>query len=114
MPLVIYVLSFIVDRSMKVSSHYVLPLIYVNGKCLNGIGRYMSGYSAMGSETADLTVSMLLNLAYFVGVCWIIPVIPIMIVLMCGWPFAAFLALWLIGLPFIGYALYYFFLKGKG
>jgi len=59
------------------------------------------------SELANLTVSMLLNLVYFVAVSWVLPVIPMLIVLMCGWPFTAFLILWLSGLPFIGLAFYY-------
>lgn len=63
------------------------------------------------SELASLTVSMLLSLAYFVAVCWILPVIPMAIVTMFGWPFTAFLALWLGGSLVTGLAFYYYFRK---
>jgi hypothetical protein len=56
---------------------------------------------------------MLLSLAYFVAICWIFPVIPMIIVLMYGLPFTSFLILWLIGLPFTGLAFYYFYKTRK-
>jgi len=65
------------------------------------------------SELAGLTVSMLLSLAYFVTVCWVFPVIPMLVVLIYGLPFTTFMAIWLCGLPFAGLALYYFYKTRK-
>jgi len=61
------------------------------------------------SELAELTTSVILSIIFFTAILWIFPVIPIMIVLMCGLTFTAFLTLWLIGLPFTGLAFYYCF-----
>jgi len=69
--------------------------------------------SSRTSELAELTTSMVLSVLFFTAIFWIFPVIPIVIVLMCGLPFPAFLTLWLIGLPFTGLAFYYIF-KARG
>lgn len=60
------------------------------------------------SELANLTVSMLLSLAYFVTVCWIFPVIPVAIVSILELSVTAFLILWLGGSLFAGLTFYYF------
>jgi len=65
--------------------------------------------SYRNSELVELTTSMILSILFFTAVFWIFPVIPIVIVLMCGLPFTTFLSLWLIGLPFTGLAFYYIF-----
>lgn len=67
----------------------------------------------MDSQLANLTVSMVLTLAYLVAVCWIVPVIPMVIALVYGWPFTAFLAVWLIGLSISSYAFYCFFKRKR-
>ena len=59
-------------------------------------------------ELAASTVSMLLSLVYLVAVCWIIPVIPVMIVWFLDLSYTSFLTLWLGGLPFAFLPLYYF------
>ncbi|MFB0523219.1 MAG: hypothetical protein ACETV1_05615 [Candidatus Bathyarchaeia archaeon] len=59
-------------------------------------------------ELAASTVSMLLSLIYLVAVCWIIPVIPVMIVWFLDLSYASFLTLWLGGLPLACLPLYYF------
>jgi len=65
--------------------------------------------SSEGSELAELTASMALTLLFFTAIFWVFPLIPIVIVLMCGLSFTVFLTLWLIGLPFTGLAFYYIF-----
>jgi len=69
----------------------------------------MKKRSRGNSELAELTTSMVLSVLFFTAIFWIFPVIPIMIVLMCGLSFTIFLTLWLIGLPFTGLAFYYIF-----
>jgi len=59
-------------------------------------------------ELAASTVSMLLSLIYLVAVCWIIPVIPVMIVWFLDLSYTSFLTLWLGGLPLACLPLYYF------
>jgi hypothetical protein len=59
------------------------------------------------SELASLTISMLLSLIYFITVCWVMPVTPMIIVWMFDLPFKAFLALWISGLPFFSLSWYY-------
>lgn len=59
------------------------------------------------SELASLTVSMLLSLIYFITVCWVVPVAPMIIVWMLDLPFTVFLVLWLNGLSFLGLAWFY-------
>jgi hypothetical protein len=61
------------------------------------------------SELTNLTVSMLLSFAYLLVVCWALPLVPMMITWMLGWPFTTFLYLWLGGLPFIVSVVYYLF-----
>lgn len=65
------------------------------------------------SELANLTISMLLSLAYFVAVCWIFPVIPMAIFTIFELSVTAFLALWLGGSLFAGLTLYFNFRKRK-
>ena len=72
-------------------------------------GGKLRGKSNKNSELAELTTSMILSVLFFTSIFWIFPVIPIVIVLMCGLTFTAFLSLWLIGLPFTGLAFYYIF-----
>jgi len=69
----------------------------------------MKRRSKENSELAELTASMVLSVLFFTAILWIFPVIPIIIVLMCGFSFPIFLTLWLIGLPFTGLAFYYIF-----
>lgn len=59
-------------------------------------------------ELAASTLSMLLSLVYLVAVCWIIPVIPVMIVWSLDLSYTSFLTLWLGGLPLACLPLYYF------
>ena len=59
-------------------------------------------------KLAASTVSMLLSLIYLVAVCWIIPVIPVMIVWFLDLSYTSFLSLWLGGLPLAFLPLYYF------
>ena len=59
-------------------------------------------------ELAASTLSMLLSLIYSVAVCWIIPVIPVMIVWLLDLLYTSFLTLWLGGLPLALLPLYYF------
>jgi len=59
-------------------------------------------------ELAASTVLMLLSLIYLVAVCWIIPVIPVMIVWFLDLSYISFLTLWLGGLPLACLPLYYF------
>jgi|GEM_PF-3759067 len=65
------------------------------------------------SELANLTISMLLSLAYFFAVCWIFPVIPMAIFTIFELSVTAFLALWLGGSLFAGLTLYFNFRKRK-
>ena len=65
------------------------------------------------SELANLTISMLLSLAYFLAVCWIFPVIPMAIFTIFELSVTAFLALWLGGSLFAGLTLYFNFRKRK-
>jgi len=62
-------------------------------------------------ELANSTVSMLLGLAYFVAVCWIVPIIPAVLALMYSLPSTIFLALWLTGSLSIGLAVCSFMRK---
>jgi len=75
----------------------------------SGVGTKRNGDSELG----NLTVSMLLSLAYFVAVCWIFPVIPMAIVSVFELSVTAFLALWLGGSLFAGLTLYFNFRKRK-
>jgi len=69
----------------------------------------MKRKSHESSELAELTASVLLSALFFTAVLWVFPVIPIIIGLMYGLTFTAFITLWLIGLPFSGLAFYYIF-----
>jgi len=59
-------------------------------------------------KLADSTLSMLFSLIYLVAVCWIIPVIPVMIIWLLDLSYTSFLTLWLGGLPLACLPLYYF------
>jgi len=61
------------------------------------------------SEMANSTVSMLISLAYFVAVCWVVPIIPAVLGIMYSLPSTIFLALWVTGSLFIGLASHHFF-----
>lgn len=69
----------------------------------------MKRKSSGNTELAELTTSMILSLLFFSAILWVFPVIPIVIGLMYGLTFTAFMTLWLIGLPFAGLAFYYVF-----
>jgi hypothetical protein len=59
------------------------------------------------SELASLTVSMLLSMIYFMTVCWVMPVVPMVIVWVFDMSFTSFMALWFSGLPFFSLSWYY-------
>lgn len=69
----------------------------------------MKRKSSGDSELAELTASMILSVLFFTAILWVFPIIPIIIGLMYGLTFTAFMTLWLIGLPFTGLAFYYIF-----
>ena len=64
------------------------------------------------SELADLTATMFQTLAYSLIVCWIIPVVPTILVLILNYPLISFTTLWIAGLPIS--ALFLFYLHRKG
>jgi hypothetical protein len=64
------------------------------------------------AELASLTVSVVLSFTYFLIVCWIVPIAPMIITWMADWAFSTFVSLWLVGLPFACLPLGYF-LKRK-
>jgi hypothetical protein len=59
------------------------------------------------AELASSTVSMLMNLAYLITICWVVPVSPMLIVWILDLPFTAFIALWSFGVPLLSLMWYY-------
>ena len=97
-------------EKMKLHKTFIFLFLFkVEKSFLFGGGDKLRGKSNKSSELAELTTSVVLSILFFTSVFWIFPVIPIVIVLMCGLTFTAFLSLWLIGLPFTGLAFYYIF-----
>jgi hypothetical protein len=59
------------------------------------------------AELASSTVSMLMNLAYLITICWVVPVAPMFIVWILDLPFTDFIALWSCGVPLLSLMWYY-------
>jgi len=53
------------------------------------------------SQPPSSTVTMLANLLYLVTVCWVIPVVPMVIVWVLRWSFGAFLVMWVDAMPLL-------------
>jgi hypothetical protein len=58
-------------------------------------------------ELASSTVSMLMNLAYLMTICWVVPVVPMVITWTLDLSFIAFIVLWSLGLPLLSLLWYY-------
>jgi hypothetical protein len=59
------------------------------------------------TELADLTAILFFNLAYWLVICWIIPVVPMFFMLLLNYSFSLFLSFWIGGLPFCALFLFY-------
>ena len=58
-------------------------------------------------ELEDLTTILLRSLLFFIIICWIMPIAPIIVTCLLDLPFNYFLFIWLGGMPLPIILLYY-------
>jgi hypothetical protein len=73
----------------------------------------MQGDKERNKELSDLTATMFLTLAYSLSICWVIPVVPMILVFMLNYSFTSFITLWMVGLPICALFLFYLYRKGN-
>jgi len=61
----------------------------------------------------DSTSSLVISLVYMLTICWVAPVVPMVITWIFDLPFTSFMVIWAVGLPFLSLAWYYFFKTRK-
>ena len=64
------------------------------------------------AELANSTVSMLMSFVYLITICWVVPVVPMVLVWVLDLSFVTFLLLWCWGLPMLS-LVWYLFTKKK-
>ena len=63
------------------------------------------------AKLVDSTSSLIISFVYMLTICWVAPVVPMIITWIFDLSFTSFMVIWATGLPLLSLAWYYFLKK---